>query len=44
MVKWSACSPSDVPSSNLAEAYSLSVQSGFEKNENKQKEAGVSPF
>ena len=35
---------SDNPSSNPADAYSFSVQIVFEKNENKQKEAGVGPF
>ena len=35
---------SDDPSSNPADAYSFSVQILFEKNENKQKEAGVGPF
>ena len=29
---------------NLTEAYSFSVKFVFEKNENKQKEAGVGPF
>ena len=32
------------PSSNPADAYSFSVKSVFDKNENKQKEAGVGPF
>ena len=31
-------------SSNPADAYSFSVKFVFEKNENKQKEAGVGPF
>ena len=35
---------SDDPSSNPADAYRFSVQIVFEKNENKQKEAGVGPF
>ena len=35
---------SDNPSSNPADAYSFSVQIVFEKNENKQKEAGVAHF
>ena len=36
---------SDNPSSNPSEALSFfSVQFVFEKNENKQKEAGVGPF
>ena len=41
VVKWSA---SNDPSSNLADIYSFSVKFVFEKNENKQKEAGVGPF
>ena len=32
---------SDDPSSNPAEAYSFCVKFVFEKNENKQKEAGI---
>ena len=32
------------PSSNLAEAYNFSVKFVIEKNENKQKEAGVTHF
>ena len=32
------------PSSNPADAYSSSLTFVFEKNENKQKEAGVVPF
>ena len=32
---------SDDPSSNPAEAYSFSVKFGFEKNEHKQKVAGI---
>ena len=35
---------SDDPSLIPAEAYSFSVKFVFEKNENKQKEAGVGPF
>ena len=35
---------SDDPSLNPAEAYSFSVKFVFEKNENKQKEAGIDPF
>ena len=35
---------SNDPSSNPADAYSFSVKFVFEKNENKQKEAGVGPF
>ena len=35
---------SNKPSSNPAEAYSLLCKMLFEKNENKQKEAGVDPF
>ena len=35
---------SDDPSSNLAEAKSFSVIFVFEKNGNKQKEAGDGPF
>ena len=34
---------SDDPSLNPAEAYSFSVKFVFEKNENKQKEAGDGP-
>ena len=34
---------SDDPSLNPAEAYSFSVKFVFEKNENKQKEAGNGP-
>ena len=34
----------DDPSSNPADAYSFSVKSVYEKNGNKQKEAGVGPF
>ena len=42
VVKGSACSPlSDDLSSNPAEACSFFCKSVFEKNENKQKEAGV---
>ena len=46
VVKWSACSPSTPTIRVLipAEAYSFSVKFVFEKNENKQKEAGVGPF
>ena len=32
------------PSSNSALAYSFSVEFVFEKNENKQKEAGIGPL
>ena len=32
------------PSSNPAKAYSFSVEFVFEKNENKQKEAGIGPL
>ena len=32
------------PSSNPAEVYNFSVKLNLEKNENKQKEAGVGPF
>ena len=35
---------SDIPSLNSADIYSFSVKFVFEKNENKQKEAGVGPF
>ena len=35
---------SDDPSSNPAEAYIFTVKFVFEKNENKQKEAGVGAF
>ena len=35
---------SDDPSSNPTEAYSFSVKFVFEKNKNKQKEAGVGPL
>ena len=35
---------SDDPSSNPADAYSFSIKFLFEKNANKQKEAGVGPF
>ena len=35
---------SDDESSNPADAYSFSVKFVFEKNENKQKDAGVGPF
>ena len=35
---------SDDPSSNPAEVYNFSVKIVIEKNENKQKEAGVGPF
>ena len=35
---------SDDPSSNPAETCSFSVKFVFEKNENKQKGAGVGPF
>ena len=35
---------SDDLSLNPAEAYTFSVKFVFEKNENKQKEAGVGPF
>ena len=35
---------SDDPSSNPAEAYIFTAKFVFEKNENKQKEAGVGPF
>ena len=35
---------SDDPSSNPAEAYSFFFKIVFEKNENKQKEAGVGPI
>ena len=35
---------SDDPSLNLAVVYSFSVKIVFEKNKNKQKEAGVGPF
>ena len=35
---------SDGPSSNPADVYSFSVKFVFEKNENKQKEAGIDPF
>ena len=35
---------SDDPSSNPADAYSFSVKILFEKNENKQKEAGIGSF
>ena len=35
---------SNNPSSNPADAYSFSVKFVFEKNENKQNEAGVGPF
>ena len=35
---------SNGPSTNPAEVYSFSVKFVFEKNENKQKEAGVGPF
>ena len=35
---------SDDPSSNPAEAYNFSVNFVFEKNQNKQKEAGVGHF
>ena len=35
---------SNDPSSNPADAYCFSVKFVFEKNENKQKEAGVGPF
>ena len=42
VVKGSACSPlSDDLRSNPAEACSFFCKSVFEKNENKQKEAGV---
>ena len=34
----------DDPSSNPAEVYNFSVKINVEKNENKQKEAGVGPF
>ena len=46
VVKWSACLPFilTIQFSNPAEAYSFSVKFVFEKNENKQKEAGVGPF
>ena len=43
VVKWSACSPS-TPNSNPADVYSFSVKFVFEKNENKQKEAGLAHF
>ena len=35
---------SDDPSSNPAEACCLAVNYNFEKNENKEKEAGVDPL
>ena len=35
---------SDDPSSNPADVYSYSVKFVFEKNENKQKDAGVGPL
>ena len=35
---------SDDPGSNPADDYCFFVQIVFEKNENKQKEAGVGPF
>ena len=35
---------SDDPSSKPAEAYSFAVKILFEKNDNKQKEAGIGPF
>ena len=35
---------SNNPSLNLTDAYIFSVKFVFEKNENKQKEAGVGPF
>ena len=35
---------SDDPSLNLADAYSFSVNFVFEKNENKQKDAGIGPL
>ena len=35
---------SDDPSSNPADVYSFSVKFVFEKNENKQKEAGLAHF
>ena len=41
VVKWSA---SNDPSSNPADIYSFSVKFVFEKNENKQNEAGVGPL
>ena len=46
VVKWSARSPSisDDPSSSPADAYRFSVNFVFEKNDNKQKEAGVVLF
>ena len=34
----------DDPSSNPAEVYNFSAKINVEKNENKQKEAGVGPF
>ena len=44
MVKWSTCSPYNVPTSNPAEVSSFSVSFVIEKNENILKEAGVGPF
>ena len=47
VVKWSVRVLgfySDDPSSNPADVYSFSVKFVLEKNENKQKEAGVRPF
>ena len=35
---------SNDPNSNPAEVYNFSVKLNLEKNENKQKEAGVGPF
>ena len=35
---------SDDPSSNPTEVYSFAVKFVFEKNKNKQKEAGIGPF
>ena len=46
VVKWSACSPSTltirVPIPLISAVFSVKIV--FEKNKNKQKEAGVGPF
>ena len=44
VVKWSACLPSTPTIRVRGDAYSFSVKFAFEKNENKQKEAGVGPL
>ena len=46
VVKWSTCSPSTltIRVRILLKPTAFSVQFVFEKNENKQKEAGIGPF